>query len=106
MKVEQAVTEEALEDVKNITPEIVKKAAKKLKSGKSDPCFSYSSDCFKNGNQILYERLSQLLKAFMMHCHVTQGLLISTLVPIVKDPLSSINISKNKAKAISAELLV
>ena len=31
----------------------------------------------------------------MTHAHVTKGLLISTLVPIVKDPLSRISLSKN-----------
>ena len=44
-KVEQAVNHDALEDVEKITPEIVKKASEKLKAGKSDPCFSFSSDC-------------------------------------------------------------
>jgi hypothetical protein len=106
IKVEQAVTDEATEDVIKITPEIVKKAAEKLKSGKSDPCFSYSSDCFKNGNMILYERLAVLLKGFMMHGHVTQGLLVSTLVPIAKDPLASINISKNYRSVCLSSLTV
>ena len=39
------------------------------------------------------EKLSELLQGFMVHAHITLGLLISTLVPIVKDPLASINIS-------------
>ena len=36
----------------------------------------------------------------MIHGHVTQGLLISTLIPIVKDPLASINISKNYRRVV------
>ena len=35
--VENAVNERSLEDVKMITPEVVKRAAHKLKAGKSDP---------------------------------------------------------------------
>ena len=105
-KVENAVKEESLEDVKRITPEVVKKAAEKLKSGKSDPCFTYSSDCFKNGSETLFLRLSELLQGFMTHGHVTQGLLISTLVPIVKDPLASITISKNYRSVCLASLTV
>ena len=42
----------------------------------------------------------------MIHGHVTQGLLISTLVPIVKDPLASINISKNYRSVCLASLTV
>ena len=35
-----------------------------------------------------------------MHAHVTQGLLISTLVPINKDPMASINISNLTVKLL------
>ena len=35
-------------DVKKVTPEIVKEAAKHLKDGKSDPVHVFSSDCIRN----------------------------------------------------------
>ena len=38
--------------------------------------------------------------------HVTKGLLISTLVPIVKDPMSSINLSKNYRSVCLASLAI
>ena len=97
------MNEESVEEIMKITPEIVKKATEKFKSGKS---FSFSSDCFKNGNQIIYEKISQLPKGFMLHAHATQGLLISTLVPIVKDPMASINISKNYRSVCLSSLTV
>ena len=99
------MNKESIEDVVKVTPDIVKKAAEKVKSGKSDPCFAYSSDWFKNGTQILFERLSELLRGFLIHRHITQGLLISTLVSIVKDPLASINISKNYLSSLTVKLL-
>ena len=95
VKVEEAIYDKSIEDVNRITPEIVRKAAHKLNNGENDPTFTFSSDCFNNGSTNLYSKISELLRGFMIHGHVTTGLLISTLVPIVKDPLASINISKN-----------
>ena len=39
---EAKVDEFSLKDVAKVTPDIVKEAAHKLKSGKSDPVFSFS----------------------------------------------------------------
>ena len=94
-KVDNLTTPDKIKDVEDVTPEVIKQAAQKLKPGKSDPTFSFSSDCIKHGPDILYSILSSLYQGFMIHAHITKGLLISTLVPIVKDPLSSINLSKN-----------
>ena len=100
------VDETSLKDVLKVTPAIVKEAAHKLKSGKSDPVFSFSSDCFKNARDPLYEKLSLILKGFLVHGHVTIVLLLATLVPIIKDKLGSINTSKNyRSIAISSILL-
>ena len=85
----------SLRDVARVTPDIVKQAVHKLKSGKSDPVFSFSSDCFKNAKESLYEKLSIILQGFLIHGHLTSILLLATLVPIIKDKLGSMNISKN-----------
>ena len=96
----------SLSDVAKVTPDIVKQAAHKLKAGKSDPVFSYSSDCFKNANDSLYEKLSIILRGFLIHGHLTNILLLATLVPIIKDKLGSISISKKyKSIAISSIIL-
>ena len=84
----------------------MKKAAHKLKSVKSDPMFTFSCDCLKNGSENLYVMLSDLLQGFMIHVQVTMGLLISTRVPMVKDPLSSINISKNYRSVCLSSLTI
>ena len=84
----------------------MKKAAEKLKSGKSDPVFSFSSDCFKNGGMDLFAHLSAVLRSCMVHSHISQVLLLSTLVPLVKDKLGDITSSKNyRSVAISSILL-
>ena len=105
-KVVKAVNSESLTDVEKVTPELVKKAVMKLKSGKSDPSSSFFSDCLKNGSESLFVKLSELIQGFMVHAHFTLELLISTLVPIVKDPLASTNTSKNYRSVCISSLTV
>ena len=68
--------------------------------------YSFSSDCFNNARYPLYEKLSLIIKGFLVHGHVTLVLLLATLVPIIKDKLGSITASKNyRSIAISSILL-
>ena len=100
------VNEYSLKDILKVTPKVVKEASHKLKSGKSDPVYSFSSDCFKNASDSIFEKLSLIIQSFLVHGHVTQILLLATLVPIIKDKLGSINVSKNyRSIAISSILL-
>ena len=93
-------------DVQKVTPAIIKEAVKHLKDGKTDPVHVFSSDCFKNAPDILFKLLSVVVKSFLIHGHVTIYLLLATLVPIVKNKLTSINISKNyRSIAISSLVL-
>ena len=105
-KVEDLITPDKVKDVEAVTPEVIKQAAQKLKAGKSDPTFTFSSDCIKQGPEVLYSLLSRMYQGFMIHSHITKGLLISTLVPIVKDPMSSINKSKNYRSVCLASLAI
>ena len=106
VKVENAINEASLEDVNKVTPDVVKKAAYKLKSVKSDPSFSFSSDCLKNAPDNVFVCLSEIVQGFLVHGHVTIGLLVSTLIPLVKDPLSSMNTSKNYRSVCLSSLLI
>ena len=103
---EALVDDSSWGDVLKVTPKIVKEAALKLKPGKSDPVFSFSTDCFKNASDSLFEKLSLIIQSFLIHGHVTQILLLATLVPLIKDKLGSANISKSyRSIAISSILL-
>ena len=42
----------------------------------------------------LYEHLSSVIKSFLIHGHVSVLLLLSTLVPLIKDELGDISASK------------
>ena len=93
-------------DIEKVTPEIVKKAAARLKPGKSDSVFTFSSDCIKVDSERLTILLAAVFQSFLIHGHVTRFLLLATLVPIIKDKLGSISISKNyRSIAISSVIL-
>ena len=100
------VDENSQADVDKVTPKISKEAAQKLTPGKSDPVFSFSTDCFKHPPELLFQHLSIIIQSCLVHCHVTQILLLATLVPLIKDKLGPINTSKNyRSIAISSILL-
>ena len=105
-EVDIKISSVSLSDAMKVTPEIVQAAAGKLKPGKSDPVYTFSSDCIKVDSQCLAELLSIIIRCYLIHGHVTRYLLLATLVPIIKDKLGSINASKNyRSIAISSLIL-
>ena len=94
-EIESLINVESFEDVMRVTPEEVKKATEKLKAGKGDPTFSFSSDCIKVKSNLLAEQTATMIKSFLVHNHIPQFLLLSTLIPIIKDKLASNSVSKN-----------
>ena len=100
------IDEHSLKEVNRINALKVKEAIDKIKPNKSDPIWEFSSDFLKNGPDVLYECLSKIIKAFIIHGHVTESLLIASMVPIVKDKLADLCSSKNyRSIAISSLLL-
>ena len=61
-QVDATVNNASLDTVDRITPEVLKEAASKLRPGKSDPVYNFSSDCFKNATESLYTLLAIVLK--------------------------------------------
>ena len=106
VEVENKITKEALKDVKKVTPEEVMKASASLKPGKGDPEYTFSSDCLKVDSKMLAEYTAVLIRSFLIHSHIPQFLLLSTLVPIVKDKLGSINVSKNYRSVCITSLIL
>ena len=85
---------------------LLKEAVKKVKPNKSDPVYDFTSDCLKNAPNDLFIHLSNILRSFLIHAHVSFILLLSTLVPIVKDKLGNLCSSKNyRSIAISSLFL-
>ena len=68
--------------------------------------FAFTLDCTKNGTGSLFELLALAIQSFLIHGHITNILMLATLVPIIKDKLGSINVSKNyRSIAISSIVL-
>ena len=104
--INQTIDGDSMAEVLKINSEIVKEAMKKIKPNKSDPIFDFTSDFLKNAPEILFEHLALILRSFMVHGHVTETLLLATLVPIVKDKLEDLCSSKNyRSIAISSLIL-
>ena len=105
-EVETKINEASIEDVEKVTPDEVRMAAERLKPGKSDPSYSFSSDCLKVKSDLLSEYLAKLIQSFLVHGYVPPFMLLATLVPIVKDKLASINISKNYRSVCITSLIL
>ena len=104
--INHTINADSMAEVMKINSEIVKEAMKKIKPNKSDPIFDFSSDFLKNAPEVLFEHLALILRSFMVHGHVTETLLLATLVPIVKDKLEDLCSSKNyRSIAISSLIL-
>lgn len=94
------------ESINRITPELIGEAMKKLNPGKTDPLLKVTSDFFINSPGILHKLLSMILRSYIVHSHVSDFLLISSLVPIIKDKLASVTNSSNyRSIAISSLIL-
>ena len=68
--------------------------------------FAFTSDCLKNSPGELFDKLSIILKSFLIHGHVSQILLLATLVPLIKDKTGDVFSSTNyRSIAISSLIL-
>ena len=75
----------------------------KIKPDKSDPIFDITSDFLKNAPDIFFDQLALVLRSFVVHGHVTEMLLLATLV---KDKLADLCSSQNyRSIAISSLIL-
>ena len=69
----------------DITVEHVTNAITHLKSEKNDNFECLSSDNFKNGTHVLNVYISLLFSTMLSHGTAPAGLLLSTLVPLIKN---------------------
>ena len=96
----------SLNDVEKVTAEKIKEATGKLKNNKTDPAYSFTSDCLMNAPGVLFSHLEKVIRSFLIHGHVSLVLLLATLVPIVKDKMGDICSSGNyRSIAISSLIL-
>lgn len=106
IQMECQISASSMADIAVITPELMEIAAGKLKDGKTDPQLPFTTDFLKHAPSNLYKLLCIALRSFITHGHVSDFLLVSNLVPIVKDKLASVTDSSNyRSIAISSIIL-
>lgn len=105
-KLNDSISQHSCTHANLLNPDVIRSASRKLKTGKTDPIFSITSDYLMHGPQILYEILSFCLQSFIIHGHVSKILLISTMIPLVKNKLGDLTSSNNyRSIAISSLIL-
>ena len=82
--IEDGVGEADLEDVMKVNDDLIREALKKMKGGKSDVLFDYSSDCLINSPKILHTHLANLFRMFLIHGKVSAILLLCSLIPLLR----------------------
>ena len=78
-----------------VSGQIIEKCVHKLKSGKSDGGQGLDSDHLLYGTSYLYELISGLRNAMIVHGHTANALLHSTIVSIPKSLHASLSSSDN-----------
>ena len=95
-----------IDDAVKVTSTIIREAVNHLKSNKNDSTFLFTSGCLKNAPAILYEQLALVFRFYIIHGHVSNTLMLSTLIPIVKYKLGNLCSSDNyRCIAISSLVL-
>ena len=101
------ITDDSLTFVDRINSCAVKSVIeKKLKPAKKDPVADISSDYLIHAPDELFDILARCFKSYITHSHVSGFLLVSSLVPLLKDKLGDITSSNNyRSIAISSLVL-
>ena len=103
--IDSNISDHDFEEIMKIDENLVNEALNKMKSGKGDVHFSFSSDCLTNGPKVLLNHLAWLFRIFLVHGRVADILLLCSLVPIVKNNLADLT-SSNNYRAIAKSSLI
>ena len=104
--VDASVGESDLNDVDLITPDLVNEVVKEIRSNKCDPVFAFNSDCIKRSPYLLYYHIACMIKCFLIHAHVSNVLMVATIIPLLKDKLGDVESSDNyRSIALSSVIL-
>ena len=105
-KIDNSINDKDLPEINRVTADVVTDAIGHLKNGKNDPTLKFGSDMLKAAPAIFSTLLSKVFKTFLIHGYVSSYLLMSMLIPIVKDKFGDICSSENyRSIAISSLLL-
>ena len=105
-KINCSISDESLEHVDLVTPNLIEDIIKKIKNNKNDPVFSFNTDCIKRAPPIFFAHIANIIKASLIHGHMSESLLIATIIPLIKDKKGDIESSDNyRSIALSSVIL-
>ena len=103
-ELEMNIDHQSLKFVNLLTVDTLKTVTqKKLKPSKTDATTNITSDLLIHSPDKLFEILVVCLRGYIVHAHVSNFLLISTMVPLIKDKMGDLTNSNNyRSIAISS----
>ncbi len=104
--VESNINENSLQDVDLVTADVIEEVVKEVRTRKNDPVFKFNSDCIKRAPKSFFQHISNMIKSFLIHGHVSNLLLVATIIPLIKDKLGDMESSDNyRSIALSSVIL-
>ena len=101
-----SVDASSLNEVALVTPKLVENVIGEIRSNKSDPVFQFNSNCIKRSPTSFHSHMANIIKLFLIHGHVSEVLLIATIVPLLKDKQGDTQSSDNyRSIALSSVVL-
>jgi hypothetical protein len=105
-EVEVSINEDSLCEVDKVTDDIIAEVINEVKPKKNDPIFQFNSTCIKHAPPSLHRHLANVIRCFLIHGHVSDFLLVATVIPLIKDKLGDIEASDNyRSIALSSVIL-
>ena len=92
-------------EVAKMTPQVVKRACQRMKSGRLDVSQAFTSDVFQQGPDLLYEHLSIVFKSFLVHGTVPLAILVCAFMPLLKARKNPVKFDSWRAVAGASQLL-
>ena len=86
-EIRNLIGHDAVEEIGKVTGQVVKAAACKLKSKKSDVSGWYTSDALLNAPDVLFEQLAILFRSWLTHGTITPCMLACSFLPLLKSSL-------------------
>ena len=105
-EINSKISSDDLIEIDRVTTDVISEAVKGIRSNKNDPVFTFNSDCIKQAPNSLYQHIAYMIKCFLIHGHVSNILLVSTILPLLKDKMGDIESSDNyRSIALSSVIL-
>ena len=98
------ISQQDLDDVKLVTPDIVYQAISCINNNTNDVNFVFKSNALRNAADIICNCFTVMLQGFLIHGYIPKELIFCSLKPIIKDKLGD-NTSSDNFRAIGSSSL-